>query len=89
MGPSRNLGLQLARYEYVTFLDSDDWWDRHYLEEMLKPVQKMGPDIVCCDIHYWEKNENGKTSDSVSKLDSFISPNRATQLAKLPGRFLR
>lgn len=68
LGPSRNLGLQLARYEYVTFLDSDDWWDRHYLEEMLKPVQKMGPDIVCCDIHYWEKNENGKTSDSVSKL---------------------
>lgn len=68
LGPARNLGVKLARYEYITFLDSDDWWDHHYLEEMIEPFLKMDPDIVCCDIHYWEKDENGTVTDSISKL---------------------
>jgi len=37
-GPSRQKGLDQASGEYVAFLDADDWWDREFLVEMLKPL---------------------------------------------------
>lgn len=68
LGPTRNLGVQLAKYDYITFLDSDDWWDIHYLEEMMLPILKHNVDVVCCDIHYWEQDVNGNITDNISEL---------------------
>lgn len=35
---ARNRGAELARGEYLCFLDADDWWDPNYLEEMAQLV---------------------------------------------------
>jgi glycosyltransferase involved in cell wall biosynthesis len=33
---ARNNGVLVAKYEYIVFLDADDWWDINFLEEMYK-----------------------------------------------------
>ena len=35
----RSIGLMAARGEYVTFADSDVWWDKNHLENMLELIQ--------------------------------------------------
>jgi glycosyltransferase involved in cell wall biosynthesis len=42
---TRNNGVNISKYEYITFLDADDWWDKHFLEEMYFLIQEY-PDAI-------------------------------------------
>ncbi len=43
---ARNKGLEIANGEYITMLDSDDWFDAESLQRAYEAVQS-GPDIDC------------------------------------------
>lgn len=47
MSVSRNLGIKNARGEFVAFLDADDVWVSHKLEQQLK-VMREQPDAAMC-----------------------------------------
>ena len=45
-GATRNAGLDVARGEYIGFVDSDDWCDKHLFEKAYNAAKAADADIV-------------------------------------------
>jgi glycosyltransferase involved in cell wall biosynthesis len=54
LGPARNSGLAAARFDYLTFLDADDWWENTFVEKILNKMLETNSDMGLCDINYVE-----------------------------------
>ena len=55
---TRNIGVKLAKYDHIAFLDADDWWAPTYLEEM-KALITQYPEAGIYGSSYF-KVKNGK-----------------------------
>ena len=54
---TRNKGLNLLNGDYFLFVDSDDFLDDRYVEELFDCAINHQADIVYCDLFNFEKNE--------------------------------
>ena len=75
-GGARNHGLEEARGEWISFVDSDDWVSPDYFEKLLNKAGATGADMVGCDYcmtdHYGfdvGKVVHNNRSDQVGVLD--------------------
>lgn len=49
-GSARNLGLDIAKGEYISFVDSDDWIKNDCFEKMYSVAKQNDSDIVICNM---------------------------------------
>jgi len=73
--PARNLGLTMIRGEYVSVLDSDDFFELDMLEKMVQKAEETGADIVMCAGMEYD-NRNGCKIKVQSILNQNIIPEK-------------
>ena len=54
LSDARNFAIPLAKGEYISFIDSDDYIDSKMMEKMYLRAKENDSDIVCCDMYYVE-----------------------------------
>lgn len=65
---ARNEGLKIAKGDYISFVDSDDYIDKKMIEKMLNQMEKGNTDLVICN---YEPNSNYNTNKLISKNDFY------------------
>lgn len=66
---ARNTGIATSRGEYLIFLDSDDEMDLNLLEDNLKIVRKLDPDVLIFNFRYTYTDHY---EDNTFKLDEIF-----------------
>ena len=57
---TRNLGIKVAKGKYFTFIDSDDWIEKDFIEELHKSIIKNQAEIVRCNYMLVENDKKIK-----------------------------
>jgi glycosyltransferase involved in cell wall biosynthesis len=55
---TRNNGVKLAKYNYITFLDADDWWESTFLEEIKALINEFPEAGIYGSGYFKVKNGN-------------------------------
>ena len=79
-GVSRNNGIEAAKGQFISFMDSDDWYEDDFLEEMYNKSKVDSLEIVMCD--YFRRYSNGNKKEMHPTGDFNIKMTKADFLAR-------
>ncbi|RCR67616.1 glycosyltransferase family 2 protein [Larkinella punicea] len=55
---ARNNGVMAAKFDYIAFLDADDWWSIHFLEHIFFLIQDFPEASIFGTQYFWVKNNH-------------------------------
>ena len=78
LSQTRNLGIEISKGQYITFVDSDDWIDNLFIEKLYKRISEGSNDIAICSyIREYENRSLPKVLDIPNEcLDNSVLASR-------------
>ena len=65
---ARNLGIKKSKGEYISFLDSDDFWDITFLKTLYTLLKKTNTSFACSSFSFFYNKNHKKPCISSKKL---------------------
>ena len=78
LSDARNAGLEIAKGEYISFIDSDDYINEHMYENMLSAIENVDADLCICG--YDRVNDDGEIRSSSHFKNAVLSQNDAFEM---------
>lgn len=76
---ARNRGLDVARGEYIAFVDSDDAINNTYLQKLLCSIMEKQADVSMCQ---WSNSDNILTADEKAEGIDKVMSGRETSIIR-------
>ena len=80
---ARNVGLDNAAGEYITFADADDWVDNDYYEKLMDTAIRHNADVSCASIIRERKNSN-KYRILYTEEKEYVNPQEKIDITRCP-----